>query len=134
MPGNARYGRNMHIVDANIILRYVLRDHEDVYQQAKMLMEQEEIVIPVEIVAEVVYVLEKVYQAARDDIRQMIATLGDYPNLSFDEHAVVMSSLDAFCDHRIDFIDAVLYAYHTIEHAEIHTFDKRLIRLLKRHS
>ena len=122
--------RNMRIVDANVILRYVLHDHEDFYRQAKILMEEAEIFIPVEIVAEVVYVLEKVYQAGRDDIREMIATLGDYPNLTFHEHQVVMASLRLFCEHRIDFIDAVLCAYHRIEHAEIHTFDKRLIRLL----
>ena len=124
----------MRIVDANIILRYVLHDHEDFYQQAKMLMEQKDIFIPVEIVAEVVYVLEKVYQAARDDIRQMLLTLSAYPNLTFHEHEVVMVSLNLFCDHHIDFIDAVLCAYHRVKHAEIHTFDKRLIRLLKQHS
>ncbi len=65
----------MRIVDTNIIVRYVLRDHEEMYAKAKTLLEEQEIFIPLEVVAEVVYVLEKVYRTERTDIRETLLTL-----------------------------------------------------------
>ena len=102
----------MHLVDTNVILRYVLQDHEDFYRQAKILMESEEIFIPVEVVAEAVYVLEKVYHVDRSDIQDMLCTLDEYDNIAFAENEVVVSALSIYCRHRIDFIDAILCGYH----------------------
>ncbi len=52
----------MKVVDANIILRYLLEDHPEMSIQAADILEKEEIFVPTEVIAEVVYVLEKVYR------------------------------------------------------------------------
>ncbi len=65
----------MRIVDTNIILRYVLRDLEDVYAEVETILKETQVFIPLEIVAEVVYVLENVYTTERRDIRRMLETL-----------------------------------------------------------
>jgi predicted nucleic-acid-binding protein len=121
----------MQIVDTNIILRYVLQDHAELYAQAKTLLESQTIFIPVEIVAEAVYVLEKVYKVERNDIRQTFVTLCGYEHLTFAEKDVVMASLSLYCEHRIDYIDAILCAYHQVRHATIHSFDKRVQKIIK---
>lgn len=49
----------MEITDANIILRYLLKDNADFFLKARNIIEKNKIFIPVEVCAEVVYVLEK---------------------------------------------------------------------------
>ena len=120
----------MQIVDTNVILRYVLQDHAEFYEQAKAILEIQPIIIPAEIVAEAVYVLEKVYQVERGKIRQTFLTLLEYENLTFLEQDVITASLSLYCDYRIDYIDAILCAYQQARHATIHTFDKRVQKIL----
>ena len=121
----------MRIVDTNIILRYVLRDHEEMYAKASRLLEKQEIFIPLEVVAEVVYVLEKVYHTEKNDIRETLLTLSNYDNLSFYEHDVMTESLMFYCDEKLDYIDAMLCAYKKIKQAKIDSFDKRLKKVLQ---
>ena len=52
----------MKIVDANIVLRYLLNDSDDLSGQAAEILENNMIFLPNEVIAEIVYVLEKVYQ------------------------------------------------------------------------
>ncbi|QSQ10284.1 hypothetical protein H0A61_02685 [Koleobacter methoxysyntrophicus] len=50
----------MKIVDANIVLRYLLDDAEELSEKAAEILENNEVFLPNEVIAEVVYVLEKV--------------------------------------------------------------------------
>ena len=50
----------MSIVDANIILRYLLDDHTELSPRAAEILEQETPILPIEVACEVVYVLQKV--------------------------------------------------------------------------
>ncbi len=52
----------MKIVDANIILRYLLDDHEMLSEEAAAIIENNKVLLPNEVIAEIVYVLEKVYE------------------------------------------------------------------------
>ena len=46
----------MKIVDANIVLRYLLNDAEDLSEKAIELLENNDVFIPNEVIAEIVYV------------------------------------------------------------------------------
>ena len=50
----------MQIADANIVLRYVLNDHTELSMRAAEILEYHDVVVPVEVICEVVYVLQKV--------------------------------------------------------------------------
>lgn len=50
----------MQIADANIVLRYVLNDHPELSMCAAEILEYQDVVVPVEVICEVVYVLQKV--------------------------------------------------------------------------
>lgn len=52
----------MNIVDANIILRYLLNDIDDLADKAANIVENNLVFSPNEVIAEIVYVLEKVYK------------------------------------------------------------------------
>lgn len=65
----------MNIVDANIILRYLLQDAHHFLEQAREKIEDQFIFIPNEVLAEVVYVLEKVYKVDRIHIFESLQNL-----------------------------------------------------------
>lgn len=65
----------MQIVDANVVLRYLLKDHERFFVKSKKIVEQNQIYIPTEVVTEIVYVLEKVYEVPRSEISEALIEL-----------------------------------------------------------
>lgn len=59
----------MAFIDANYILRYLLRDNERQFLLSKEVIENQETVLTDFIFAEVINVLEKVYLISRDVIK-----------------------------------------------------------------
>ena len=121
----------MEIVDANIILRYLLNDYEIFSVKSRKIIEEKTIFIPFEVCAEVVYVLEKVYSVPRDQIEQALILLINYPNISTNNNQIAKQALEIFCKENIDFVDSILVAYNHIEAYTIHSFDKKLNKLCK---
>lgn len=121
----------MKIVDANVILRYLLGDIENLSKIASDILEKEQVYIPNEIIAEVVYVLEKVYNADRNDICTSLKELFNYSNIKIDNLETVTSAMDLFIQRRLDFVDTLLFGYNKIENYEIITFDKKLDKVIK---
>ena len=71
----------MKIADANTILRFLLKDNQDQYEEAtKVFDSNEQIYVPSEIIAEVVYVLQKVYSISREEIRSRLVHFISSPN------------------------------------------------------
>ena len=59
------------LIDANVILRYLLRDHPQMSEEAKKVIEEGAFTLP-EVLAEVVYVLKGVYQVERTEIAKTL--------------------------------------------------------------
>ena len=121
----------MEIVDANIILRYLLNDHDDLSLKAGQILENNPIHVPFEVCAEVVYVLEEVYSIARIDIRNALTLLVDYTNISTNDTLVLKEALKIFETQNIDFVDSILIAFHHIRGVVVHSFDKKVNKLCK---
>ncbi len=83
----------MKIVDANVILRYFLQDHVEMYTKAKNILENEFIQIPNEVIAEVVYVLEKVYKIERKTIKETLIGFLKYSNISVPDKVIMNHAL-----------------------------------------
>lgn len=86
------------------------------------------IFVTVEVIAEVVYVLNRVYSMERDMLADTIK--GFLELVSCQEKDVPDFALDTFGDRNLDFVDCVLYGYHVIKSVEIATFDKKLLKLM----
>ena len=65
----------MAIADANIILRYILNDHEELSAKAAEIIENNLATLPIEVACEIVFVLQKVYQVERDKIQRVLSEL-----------------------------------------------------------
>lgn len=122
----------MKIVDANIILRYLLNDIKDLANKAALIIENEDVVVPVEIIAEIVYVLEKVYKVDKNDIHSSLNGLTNYENIFINEQEVVCSALKYYAALNLDFVDCLLLSYHSVKKYQVDTFDDKLRKHLER--
>ncbi len=122
----------MSIVDANIILRYILDDHEELSPKAAEILEQQAVTLPMEAACEVVYVLQKVYSVDRKTIQQQLTDLLNEALVTMDKPAVFLKALEYYSTSSLDFVDTLLCAYHTVEQQEIFTFDKKLNQFIQR--
>ncbi|GGJ71342.1 putative nucleic-acid-binding protein [Anoxybacillus voinovskiensis] len=121
----------MKIVDANIVLRYLLNDHDDLSAKAAAIIENNKVLLPNEVVVEVVYVLEKVYRVKNDEICDTLLELFKYDNIDVDDMEILEEALILFKERRLDFVDTLLYAYNKVKGYQVYTFDKKLNKLLK---
>ncbi|MFO7744516.1 MAG: PIN domain-containing protein [Psychroflexus sp.] len=120
----------MQIVDANIILRYLLKDIEELHTKAVQILENNPIHIPFEVIAEVVYVFEKLYQVPREEGKNSLLILLDYPNISTLSMDVIYEALEIYHRENVDFVDSILIAYNHINEDIVYSFDKKLNTLL----
>lgn len=70
------------IYDANVVLRYLLDDVPGPAARAAELLEGKNVFLPFEVIAEIVYVLEKVYGVTRAEIARNLMEVITYPNIT----------------------------------------------------
>lgn len=98
----------MSLVDANIILRYLLDDQEELSAKAAEILEQQTVIMPMEAACEVVYVLQKVYNVDRQTIQQQLTTLLNEVLVTMDKADVFLKALEYYSASRLDFVDTLL--------------------------
>ena len=121
----------MSLIDANIVLRYLLDDHAVLSPLATEILEQQAVTLPIEAACEVVYVLQKVYSVERDIISQRLTELVSEDLVRMDKPGVFLRALECYCQRGLDFVDCLLLGYHLEEQQPIITFDDKLAKLIK---
>lgn len=114
--------------DTNMILRYLLNDNSTMYEKSKVLLKQGNVWVTLEVIAEVVYVLGKVYSLGRQTVSDKVKAFAELVKCK--ENDVLNLAIDTYAAKNLDFVDCVLYAYNKVSGFEIATFDKKLLRLL----
>ena len=118
-------------LDTNVILRYLLEDCEKFIEQAKFYLEEQEVYIRNEVLAEVVYVLHKTYKVPKETLKTTLLTLIQNKNIHVESFEVIQLSLEIFEKNNIDFVDALLCSYHKILHHQVTSFDKKLNKCIE---
>ena len=128
MHGKGLLLKNMVMLDTNMILRYLLNDSAEMAEKAEQYIDSGKVIVTVEVIAEVIYVLKRVYALDRDEI---VKAIKRFLNLvHFQEFDVLNAALDLYEIRSMDFVDCVLYGYHCARNVQIATFDKKLVKLL----
>ena len=123
-----QWQKNMQLIDANVIIRCILNDCPEMTIEAEQVIDNGAYTKP-EILAEVVYVLQKVYSVQRKILRDMIYNILDVVHC--DEEDCIRYAMDIYAEFSLDFVDCLLIAYHKIDHENIFSFDKKLNKHLK---
>ncbi|MFG6329301.1 MAG: PIN domain-containing protein [Lachnospiraceae bacterium] len=114
----------MQLLDANVILRYLLNDHAEMSLKARDIISSGNTYTKPEVISEVIYVLEKVYHINKNGIRTAIHSLLD--DISCNEKSCILCAIDIYTSVSLDFVDCLLIAYHRINNENIFSFDKKL--------
>lgn len=85
-----------------------------------------------EVIAEVVYVLTKVYDVSREDVSEAIQRFLKARNIVCSNGEIVVKSLQLFGENHLDFVDNILLAYHQIRGVTIYSYDRKLINAIRR--
>jgi predicted nucleic-acid-binding protein len=105
----------MRIVDANIILRHLLDDDPQLSEKASKILERDSVHAPFEVIAEVVYVMQGVYGVPRTEVSSTLCQFFKLPNITTNNTRVVVEALDLYASMGLDFVDALLCAYHRVD-------------------
>ena len=124
------------LLDANVLIRFLTRDHEEHYLKSveifkKIESGEVEAMLMDFILAEVIYVLKRIYKHEKKDISSTLKKLLLYKHLYTENKLVTFEALDIYADKNIDFADSLLCAKKRLEGFEIVSFDKDIERCSK---
>ena len=106
-------------------------DHHDLSAKAVDIIENEDVYMKNEVLAEVVYVLNKTYKVEREKLNLILHQFVQNQEINCDSREVVYTALDVFATKKIDFVDSLLCAYQKIQNLKIVSFDKKVNSIIK---
>lgn len=113
----------MVILDANAILRYVLKDNKEQAEETAKVV-RVGCFTTTEVLAEVVYVLSYVYKMTREDVSWILHCV--LIDVQVDNAKALRYAAGVFNQTKLDFVDCVLIAYNKVFNMEVFSFDKKL--------
>ena len=117
------------LVDTNLIVRYLVQDHEKHARAAGKLFDAcdrgdlEIVVLPV-VLAECVFVLESFYRHPRADIASALGRLISSPGVEISEVTVHLDALNRYKGSKAHFVDCLLAATAVARDVPVSTFDQ----------
>lgn len=116
------------LVDSNLIVRYLVQDHEKHARAAGKLFDacdRGDVVIVVlpAVLAECVFVLESFYEHPRGDIASALGRLISSPGVEIDA-AIHLDALDRYRKTKVHFVDCLIAATAATEDMPVASFDQ----------
>jgi predicted nucleic-acid-binding protein len=116
------------LVDTNLIVRYLVQDHEKHAKAAGKLFDacdRGDVVIVVlpTVLAECVFVLESFYENPRGDIASALGRLISSPGVEIDA-AIHLDALDRYRKTKVHFVDCLIAATAATENMPVASFDQ----------
>jgi len=118
------------VLDTNVVLRFLLNDNEEQSELASQVIVNADCIVPVEVIAEVVFVLDKLYSKDRETICDKIKDFAKIKKSMLLEKDVVCHACDVYANSTLGFIDCLIDSYVKIKGYKAFTFDKKLRKLL----
>ena len=116
------------LIDTNLIVRYLVQDHEKHAKAAEKLFDACDrgelviVVLPV-VLAECVFVLESFYGRPRADIASALGTLISSPGVVISDAAIHLDALQRYRQTKLHFVDCLIAANAAAENTPVATFD-----------
>jgi predicted nucleic-acid-binding protein len=121
------------LVDTNLIIRYLVQDHEKHGKAAGKLFDacdRGELIIVMlpAVLAECVFVLESFYRHPRADIASVLGRLISSPGVEISEVAIHLDALNRYKETKIHFVDCLIAATGVAQNTPVATFDQAFRR------
>ncbi|MGC1449801.1 MAG: PIN domain-containing protein [Candidatus Sulfotelmatobacter sp.] len=117
------------LVDTNLIVRYLVQDHDKHAKAAGKLFDACDrgdlviVVLPV-VLAECVFVLESFYEHSRADIASALGRLISSPGVEITEVTVHLDALNRYQGTKAHFVDCLIAATAVAKKVPVSTFDQ----------
>lgn len=118
----------LKIIDTNYAIRYLVQDDYDKALEAKSIIDEGAYILP-ESIVELVYVLQKGYEASRKEIYFAIIDL--LQDVEMIDKPLYENAARIYGSTKLDFVDCILVVRHKSLNDKIYTFDKKLEKELK---
>lgn len=115
--------------DTNIFIRYLTNDPPDQAARARKIFEQVsagafELFICDLVAAEIIYVLESVYELKKSEISEKLLAIAELDNVVMENRAIILEALELYKEKNLDFTDAYTASHiKKSAHTKICTFD-----------
>jgi uncharacterized protein len=118
-----------HLIDTNVILRFLIGDDPPKAARATALMSrvernQEVVEISDEVLTETVWTLESFYRVPRSEAAQNLAALLNLSGVRMDKRDVLLQALQNYASSSADFVDCLLAARSQRRKIPVYTFDE----------
>jgi predicted nucleic-acid-binding protein len=119
------------LVDTNLIVRYLVQDHEKHAKAAGKLFDACDrgdvvIVMLPAVLGECVFVLESFYEHPRGDITSALGRLISSPGVEIDGAAIHLDALDRYRKTKVHFVDCLIAATAATENMPVASFNQDL--------
>jgi len=120
------------ILDANIVIRYLVEDDKKKVDAIESLLQSKEILLLTDVtISEIIWVLSSYYQETRQDIARKITVLIYLPSIKCNKN-LILRALEIYQKNNLDWIDAYLSAYALENNLkEIYSYDQDLDKIKK---
>lgn len=125
--------QKVYLIDANVILRYLLDDHKTHSPKAKIFMaevfaETKKAEIPDVVIAECIYVMEKYYKIPKNEISAKLSGILNFSGIVNSDRSELLEALLKYGSTGIDIVDCILAAHSSTEMVVI-SFDNDMKKL-----
>ena len=122
-----------YLIDTNVILRYLLDDHEDFSPKAKAFMQDVakgsiKAELPTVVVVECVYVMEKFYKIPKNEIVDTLSRILNIKGITNSAKSEILDALIKYEKSNADIVDCILAAKSSPQRVVV-SFDKDFKRL-----
>jgi predicted nucleic-acid-binding protein len=119
----------LHLIDTNVILRFLMGDDPPKAARATALMErlergEEAVELPDEVLTETVWTLESFYEVPRQETAQKLAALLNFAGVRVSARDILLQALHRYASSTADFVDCLLAARSREGGVPIYTFDE----------
>ena len=120
--------------DTNVIIRYLTRDVESLYVQAKSFFDEVKegrvkAIILESVIAESIYVLTKIYAVPRDRAAQSLIDILRYKGIANDDQKALIRALTLYVERNIDIVDCILCVKAAEPERALFSFDRDLNKI-----
>lgn len=117
-----------YLIDTNVIIRFLVGDHEEHLRQSSKIFErieacEIEVVILESVVMEAFFVLSKFYKLPKKEVIHDLKRILSLDGVVNDDKLILFETLSLVENKNIDFVDALICAKHILQGFEILSFD-----------
>lgn len=125
----------VHLIDTNVLLRYLVGDVAPQAEKARALMERleagtERAEVLESVVTEAAWTLESFYRVPRPEIAEKLATVLSFRGVHISRKNLLIRALAKFGSTSADFVDCLLATRAQQRDAAVYSFDARDFRRL----